>query len=166
MRISDWSSDVCSSDLLRLTARGTRSRRDLRPELGRRKHIPLTRARRKPREPRAPMMVNRCLARLRDKSGLSSLLRHLRRAPPVRHASMAASVAPELSGTIQALRRHFSEVVLPLWIGRGFNEHMGLPYESLAGDSGLPLAPQRYRAMACARQLYVYASSQIGRAHV
>lgn len=72
---------------------------------------------------------------------------------------MAASVAPELSGTIQALRRHFGEVILPLWMGRGFNEHMGLPYESLAGDSALPLAPQRYRAMACARQLYVYATA-------
>ncbi|HYG41578.1 MAG TPA: AGE family epimerase/isomerase [Bordetella sp.] len=72
---------------------------------------------------------------------------------------MAASVSVELSSTIQALRRHFSVVVLPLWSGRGFNDGMSLPYESLAGDSGLPLAPQRYRAMACARQLYVYATA-------
>ncbi|MCD0503287.1 AGE family epimerase/isomerase [Bordetella petrii] len=70
---------------------------------------------------------------------------------------MAVSVSSELSATSQALRRHFREVVLPLWMGRGFNERMGLPYESLAGDTGLPLVPQRYRAMACARQLYVYA---------
>ncbi|WP_255592869.1 AGE family epimerase/isomerase [Bordetella sp. BOR01] len=70
---------------------------------------------------------------------------------------MAASVSVELSSTIRALRGHFNDVVLPLWSGRGYNERMGLPYESLAGDSGLPVAPQRYRAMACARQLYVYA---------
>ena len=105
------------------------------------------------------MKENRCLARLRYKSGLSSLLCHLRRAPSARHASMSASADPELSCTIQALRHHFSAVILPLWTGHGFNERMGLPYESLAGDSGLPLAPQRYRAMACARQLYVYASA-------
>lgn len=94
-----------------------------------------------------------------DKSGLSSLLRHLRRAPPVRHISMATSISSELSHTIRALRQHFSDVVLPLWVGPGFNERMALPYEALAGDTGLPLPVQRYRAMACARQLYVYATA-------
>ena len=70
---------------------------------------------------------------------------------------MAISVPTELSRTIQALRQHFNDVVLPLWAARGFNERMDLPYEALAGDTGLPLPVQRYRAMACARQLYVYA---------
>lgn len=69
---------------------------------------------------------------------------------------MAISVPTDLSRTIQALRQHFSDVILPLWAGRGFNERMDLPYEALAGDTGLPLPVQRYRAMACARQLYVY----------
>jgi len=72
---------------------------------------------------------------------------------------MAAPVPPELSRIAQALRRHFADVVLPLWMARGFNERMDLPYESLAGDTGLPLPVERYRAMACARQLYVYATA-------
>lgn len=72
---------------------------------------------------------------------------------------MAISIPTELSHTIQALRQHFDEVVLPMWAGRGFNERMDLPYEALAGDTGLPLPVQRYRAMACARQLYVYAQA-------
>ena len=70
---------------------------------------------------------------------------------------MAVPVPPELSRTIQALRQHFSDIIVPLWAGRGFNERLGLPYESLSGDTGLPLPVERYRAMACARQLYVYA---------
>lgn len=44
-----------------------------------------------------------------------------------------------------------------MWQGPGWNAELALPYESL--DTGLvPLPPQRYRAMACARQLYVFAS--------
>lgn len=76
-----------------------------------------------------------------------------------RHVPMANSVPTELAHTIQALRQHFNDVILPLWAGRGFNERMNLPYEALAGDTGLPLPVQRYRAMACARQLYVYAGA-------
>ncbi|MBO9355481.1 N-acylglucosamine 2-epimerase [Bordetella petrii] len=110
------------------------------------------------------MTLNRRLARLWDESGLSSLLRYFRRAPPARHAPMAAPASPELSLVIQGLRRHFDDVILPLWMGAGFNEQLGLPYESLAGDSGLPMTPRRYRAMACARQLYIYATAP-GPAH-
>ena len=76
---------------------------------------------------------------------------------------MAISVSTELSDTIDALHRHFSDVVLPLWAGRGFNEHLGLPYEAVAGDTGQPLPVTRYRAMACARQLYVYACAPTDR---
>src|SRR5690606_41439897 len=67
---------------------------------------------------------NRWLARLRPESGLSSLLRHFGRAPPARQASMAAPLS-DLSLTIQALRWHFNEVILPLWCGAGFNTQMG-----------------------------------------
>lgn len=59
--------------------------------------------------------------------------------------------------TAGALRRHFDEVIAPLWLTRGFEAGLGLPHEALAQD-GEPLPDVRYRAMACARQLYVYAS--------
>lgn len=68
---------------------------------------------------------------------------------------MAAPLS-DLSLTIQALRWHFNEVILPLWCDAGFNTQMGLPCESLSGGAAQPLPAQRYRAMACARQLYVY----------
>jgi len=106
------------------------------------------------------MMLDQWWGRLRRKSGLSSLFRHLGRAQPARRVAMTTAViSPELSSTILALRQHFNEVILPLWMGRGFNERMGLPFEAVAGDTGLPLAPVRYRAMACARQLYLYAAA-------
>lgn len=72
---------------------------------------------------------------------------------------MVTSVPTELLGTVQALRQHFNDVILPLWVGRGFNERLDLPYEAVCGDTGLPLSVKRYRAMACARQLYVYAEA-------
>lgn len=61
-----------------------------------------------------------------------------------------------LSTRILTLRQHFNDVVLPLWRGPGFNAALSLPYESLDAKSGQPWPVQRYRAMACARQLYVY----------
>ena len=42
-----------------------------------------------------------------------------------------------------------------MWMGPGFNQALGLPFESLDAASGNPLPAERYRAMACARQLYV-----------
>ena len=51
---------------------------------------------------------------------------------------------------------HFDSVILPMWMGPGFNQALGLPFESLDAASGNPLPAERYRAMACARQLYVY----------
>lgn len=58
--------------------------------------------------------------------------------------------------TAADLHRHFDAVVLPLWLGRGFDASMGLPHEAL-DQAGEPLPDARYRTMACARQLYVYA---------
>lgn len=66
---------------------------------------------------------------------------------------------PHLHRTIGALRHHFTEVILPLWSGPGFNLQLGLPYEALDGESQRPLPVQRYRTMACARQLYVYSTA-------
>jgi mannose/cellobiose epimerase-like protein (N-acyl-D-glucosamine 2-epimerase family) len=72
------------------------------------------------------------------------------------HASRSAS-QPELTALFASMQQHFQDVIVPLWQGPGWNADMALPYEAL--DAGhQPLAPQRYRAMACARQLYLFSS--------
>lgn len=73
--------------------------------------------------------------------------------PPV---SRSAS-QPELTALFASVQQHFLDVIVPLWQGPGWNADMALPYEAL--DAGhQPLPPQRYRAMACARQLYLFSS--------
>ena len=67
----------------------------------------------------------------------------------------AAQTNSTLAAGIRALRA-FRSVILPMWMGPGFNQALGLPFESLDAASGNPLPAERYRAMACARQLYVY----------
>ncbi|MDH0735537.1 AGE family epimerase/isomerase [Achromobacter spanius] len=71
----------------------------------------------------------------------------------------AAQTTLTLTEHARALRAHFGSVILPLWMGPGFNQTLNLPYESLDAATGQPLAPTRYRAMACARQLYVFAQA-------
>jgi mannose-6-phosphate isomerase len=72
------------------------------------------------------------------------------------HAPRSAS-QPELTALFTSVQQHFLNVIVPLWQGPGWNADMALPYEAL--DAGhQPLPPQRYRAMACARQLYLFAS--------
>ncbi|QYD72434.1 AGE family epimerase/isomerase [Paraburkholderia edwinii] len=63
------------------------------------------------------------------------------------------------TATALSLREHFARVVLPTWRGAGFNEALTLPYEALAADGRRPLPAVRYRAMACARQLFVFAQA-------
>ena len=65
--------------------------------------------------------------------------------------------SPELSATFAAVQAHFRQIIVPLWQVPGWNAELALPYEALS-PTHQPLAPQRYRAMACARQLYVFAS--------
>lgn len=72
--------------------------------------------------------------------------------PDLSHAPLKSALRLEIA----AVQRHFHEVVVPLWRGPGWNPVLALPYEALL--EGRPLAPQRYRAMACARQLYLFAS--------
>jgi mannose/cellobiose epimerase-like protein (N-acyl-D-glucosamine 2-epimerase family) len=60
------------------------------------------------------------------------------------------------SPTPATLRRHYEQIVLPIWRGDGFNQTLQLAYEAVAGDGRTPLPPSRYRAMACARQLFVF----------
>ncbi|WP_223514104.1 AGE family epimerase/isomerase [Pseudomonas sp. GL-R-26] len=73
--------------------------------------------------------------------------------PPV---SRSAS-QPELTALFASVQQHFLNVIVPLWQGPGWNADIALPYEALDAEHQ-PLPPQRYRAMACARQLYLFAS--------
>ena len=68
-----------------------------------------------------------------------------------------SAFTPELNATFAAVQAHFRQVIVPLWQGPGWNAELALPYEALS-PAHQPLPPQRYRAMACARQLYVFAS--------
>ena len=71
-------------------------------------------------------------------------------------ASLPAAKS-ELSAVFAAVQQHFIGVIVPLWQGPGWNADMALPYEALDARHQ-PLPPQRYRAMACARQLYLFSS--------
>lgn len=62
---------------------------------------------------------------------------------------------PAWADTAADLHHHFDTVVAPMWLERGLNASTGLPHEAL-DQSGAPMPDARYRAMACARQLYVY----------
>lgn len=63
---------------------------------------------------------------------------------------------PSLAVNIAALNRHYHEIIVPLWQSNGWNSTLRLPHEALDSVSGLPLEATRYRAMACARQLYIF----------
>jgi mannose/cellobiose epimerase-like protein (N-acyl-D-glucosamine 2-epimerase family) len=71
-------------------------------------------------------------------------------------ASSSAS-KPELTPVFAAMQLHFQQVIVPLWLGSGWNAALALPYEAVDADHQ-PLPPKRYRAMACARQLYLFSS--------
>lgn len=62
-------------------------------------------------------------------------------------ASLAVSVS---------LKRHYAERIFPIWRGPGFNQELGLAFEAVSSDTCQPLPTSRYRAMACARQLFVF----------
>ncbi|SOE99154.1 Mannose or cellobiose epimerase, N-acyl-D-glucosamine 2-epimerase family [Burkholderia sp. OK233] len=72
------------------------------------------------------------------------------------------SMTPFPASTITlatTLRDHFTRVVLPLWRGSGFNPALKLPYEAVSAEGPEPLPAERYRAMACARQLFVFSQA-------
>lgn len=60
-----------------------------------------------------------------------------------------------LAALTAATHEHFLHSVMPLWLGPGWNAELALPYEALDA-AHQPLPAQRYRAMACARQLYLF----------
>jgi mannose-6-phosphate isomerase len=57
------------------------------------------------------------------------------------------------------LRQHFSQTILPIWRGHGFNTSLQLPFEAVSAEDHHPLPAVRYRAMACARQLFVFSQA-------
>jgi mannose/cellobiose epimerase-like protein (N-acyl-D-glucosamine 2-epimerase family) len=63
----------------------------------------------------------------------------------------------ELTTVFATVQLHFQQVIVPLWLGPGWNPQLALPYEAVDANHQ-PLPPQRYRAMACARQLYLFSS--------
>ncbi|PMS31166.1 AGE family epimerase/isomerase [Paraburkholderia rhynchosiae] len=72
------------------------------------------------------------------------------------------STNPTAASTIAlaaALRDHFNGVILPMWRGPGFNNALKLPHEALSAEDHRPAPSQRYRAMACARQLFVFSKA-------
>ena len=64
---------------------------------------------------------------------------------------------PELPALLEQVQTHFTQRIVPLWQGPGWNAEMALPYEALNAQQQ-PLPAERYRAMACARQLYLFSS--------
>lgn len=79
--------------------------------------------------------------------------------------SAASNTSADLGAAVASLLAHYDSTVLPLWTGPGWHESIGLPYEALAGHDASPLPVRRYRAMACARQLYVFSRQADGLAH-
>ncbi|MFD2643763.1 AGE family epimerase/isomerase [Pseudomonas japonica] len=68
-----------------------------------------------------------------------------------------SELSPAQPALLAELQRHFDQRIVPLWQGPGWNPDMALPFEALA-TTHQPLPVQRYRAMACARQLYLFSS--------
>ncbi|MFC4274504.1 AGE family epimerase/isomerase [Achromobacter aloeverae] len=68
-------------------------------------------------------------------------------------------VDSSLLALVADLRRHYSDIVLPLWRTTGYNPDLQLPYEAVDGARLQVLPVARYRTMACARQLYVHTTA-------
>lgn len=67
------------------------------------------------------------------------------------------SAKSTLNAVFTAVRQHFMQVIVPMWLRSGWNAELALPYEAVDANHQ-PLPPQRYRAMACARQLFLFSS--------
>lgn len=68
-----------------------------------------------------------------------------------------SELSPALSSLLAEAQQHFDRHIVPLWEGPGWNPDMALPFEAL-DPAHRPMPVQRYRAMACARQLYLFSS--------
>lgn len=70
--------------------------------------------------------------------------------------SSSASL-PDLNAVFTRVQAHFLQTIVPVWLGPGWNAELALPYEAVDAQHQ-PLPPVRYRAMACARQLFLFSS--------
>ncbi len=68
-----------------------------------------------------------------------------------------SELSPAQPALLAEVQHHFDRCIVPLWQGPGWNPDMALPFEAL-DPAHQPLPVQRYRAMACARQLYLFSS--------
>lgn len=75
---------------------------------------------------------------------------------------MSISIDRSIAAEAATLRAHYAQTVLPIWRGPGFNSALQLPYEAVGAADHAHAPIVRYRAMACARQLFVF--SQAGEA--
>lgn len=75
--------------------------------------------------------------------------------PAMKPSMPASHQHPQLAETFATVWQHFLHSIVPLWEGPGWNTELQLPFEAL-DDHQRPLPPQRYRAMACARQLFLF----------
>lgn len=86
--------------------------------------------------------------------------------PPPDTATTEPSAA--IAAALESFDRYYDDVLLPMWLGPGWNAQAGLCYEALVVDNGalVPASTARYRAMACARQLYTFArATQLSERH-
>ncbi|OZI29929.1 N-acylglucosamine 2-epimerase [Bordetella genomosp. 10] len=74
-------------------------------------------------------------------------------------ASSPDPVDSSVLALVADLRQHYRDIVLPLWRTTGYNPDLELPYEAVDGTRLQVLPVTRYRAMACARQLYVHTTA-------
>ena len=72
---------------------------------------------------------------------------------------MSISIDRSIAAEAAALRAHYAHTILPIWRGPGFNSALQLPYEAVGAEDLAPLPIVRYRAMACARQLFVFSQT-------
>ena len=83
-------------------------------------------------------------------------------------AEPATAIAGATAAALEAFDRYYDDVLLPMWLGPGWNAQAGLCYEALIVENGalVPASTARYRAMACARQLYTFArATQLSKRH-
>ncbi|MBU9581078.1 AGE family epimerase/isomerase [Ralstonia mannitolilytica] len=79
-----------------------------------------------------------------------------------------AEPSAALAAALESFDRYYDDVLLPMWLGPGWNAQAGLCYEALVqgSDALVPASASRYRAMACARQLYTFArATQLSARH-
>lgn len=79
-----------------------------------------------------------------------------------------AEPSAAIAAALEAFARYYDDILLPMWLGPGWNAQAGLCYEALVVDNGAlaPASTARYRAMACARQLYTFArATQLSAKH-